>query len=120
MFTYSQRTGMFTHNGVLLGTGYSGLGLCKNNPDMQNVVGQGPIPQGFYTIEPAVEGTMHGPLALPLTPEAGNHMFGREGFMIHGDSTEHPGQASHGCIILPREVREAILTSGDDLLEVAA
>lgn len=45
-------------------------------------------------------------------------MCGRSGFLIHGDSIAHTGQASHGCIILPRSVREQIAASGDDELEV--
>lgn len=45
-------------------------------------------------------------------------MFGREGFLIHGDSIVHMGQASHGCIILPRSIREQIAASGDDEIEV--
>src|ERR1035438_5538324 len=37
-----------------------------------------------------------------LTPESGTNTFGREGFLIHGDSVQNPGTASHGCIILPQ------------------
>ena len=45
-------------------------------------------------------------------------MFGRDGFLIHGDSIVHTGQASQGCIILPRSIREQIAASEDDELEV--
>jgi len=44
--------------------------------------------------------------------------FGRDGFLIHGDSVRHPGDASEGCIILPRRFRERIWTSEDTDLEV--
>ena len=62
----------------------------------------------------------HGPFVLRLTPAPTNEMFGRDGFLIHGDSIEHPGSASHGCIILPRAIREAIAKSDDDTLHVVA
>jgi hypothetical protein len=45
-------------------------------------------------------------------------MFGRSGFLIHGDSIIRPGTASRGCIILAREIREQIAASGDADLEV--
>jgi hypothetical protein len=47
-------------------------------------------------------------------------MFGRDGFLIHGDSVEHPGTASHGCIIMSRAIREAIAQSDDHELNVVA
>jgi len=88
---------------------------------MQNEVEHGPIPRGRYTIGAVefadVDGP-HGPFVLPLTPAAANEMFGRTGFLIHGDSIEHPGFASRGCIILARPTREAIAQSGDADLEV--
>jgi len=45
-------------------------------------------------------------------------MFGRRGFLIHGDSKLHPGTASKGCIILPRWARELIVKDGVDTIEV--
>ena len=39
---------------------------------------------------------------------------------MHGDSKEHPGCASHRCVILPRTVREQVWNSGDRELEVIA
>jgi hypothetical protein len=44
----------------------------------------------------------------------------RTGFLIHGDSIEHPGTASHGCIIMPRAIREAIAQNDDHDLNVVA
>jgi len=35
-------------------------------------------------------------------------MCGRSGFMIHGDSEKHPGEASEGSIILDFAFREII------------
>jgi hypothetical protein len=47
-------------------------------------------------------------------------MFGRSGFLMHGDNIRLPGTASEGCIILPRDLREAIWNSADHTLEVIA
>jgi hypothetical protein len=56
---------------------------------------------------------------MPLTPADGTDTFGRGGFFIHGASAIHPGESSHGCIILPRAARLQIAGSGDtDLLVV--
>ena len=49
-WVYSQRTGEIRHNGVMIGRGYSGKGVGKNNPHMQNVGFKGPIPRGAYFI----------------------------------------------------------------------
>lgn len=108
MFTFSQSTGQLQEDGQYKATGYSGSGEGKGNPALQNVPNLGPIPQGVYTISSARDTTTHGPVVMPLTPEADTQTFGRSGFLIHGDSIEHPGCASHGCIILPRPVREHI------------
>jgi hypothetical protein len=55
---------------------------------------------------------------MRLTPANGTHNYGRSGFLIHGDSIEHPGQASNGCIIERLPVRNQISSSGDRILEV--
>ena len=121
MFTYSQSTGQLKnaeYEDEILGVGYSGNGAGKNNPAMQNVKDVGPIPQGLYVFgEPTTE---KGPLTIPLEPdlESGQNMFGRSGFLIHGDSLEHPGEASEGCIVLGPEVRDMIATAGDFVLKV--
>jgi hypothetical protein len=47
-----------------------------------------------------------------------NNMCGRDGFMIHGDSAKHPGEASDGCIIVDLPGRKAIAASGDHSLTV--
>jgi hypothetical protein len=100
--------------------GYSGNGVGKNNPNWQKIKDEGPIPQGTYTIGDPVEGTDHGPYALPLIPDPSNEMYGRSGFLIHGDEIDHPGCASRGCIILPRFARERIIESGDHGLQVVS
>jgi hypothetical protein len=55
---------------------------------------------------------------MHLTPEDGTDTHGRGGFLIHGDSLQHTGSASHGCIILPRPTRMEIAASEDRELEV--
>ena len=99
---------------------YSGYGEAKNDPSKQQLPGLGPIPQGVYWIGAEREQSDAGPVVLPLTPLRGTEVFGRGSFEIHGDSREHPGGASHGCIILPRKLREQIADSQDKLLVVLA
>ena len=120
MWTYSQSTGKITKDGtVIFGLGYSGKGQCKNDPNMQQLKGLGPIPRGRYTISSFLAATStHGPDVLVLVPDAANQMFGRSGFLIHGDSKEHPGDASEGCIILSSQIRLFIWASRDHILEV--
>ena len=122
MWRYEQKTGrLFDGVGALVATGYSGFDADKNQPNDQSVADLGPIPVDNYTVgRPECVETPgpHGPYVLRLTPARTNSMFGRDGFLIHGDSVEHPGTASHGCIILPRGVREAIAASDDPELTV--
>lgn len=120
-WTYAQKSGQLQQDGKPVATGYSGAGAGKNNPAMQNVHNVGPIPQGDWTIAgPPADTSDHGPYVLKLNPAASTETFGRSGFLMHGDSKEHPGCASHGCVILPRAVREQVWTSGDRELEVLA
>jgi hypothetical protein len=115
---YEQQTGKFYHNETYEATGYAGRDEGKNNPDMQNVKGIGPIPRGWYTIHPPRDSDMVGPYALPLVPDPDNNMFGRASFYIHGDSIQHPGSASHGCIVQKTFVRIKIWQTLDHRLEV--
>lgn len=116
-WVYSQRTGEISNNGIMIGRGYSGLGLGKNNPHMQNVGFTGPIPRGVYCIGRAYNSIGKGPVTMKLTP-VGHNALGRTDFRIHGDSIDHPGKASTGCIILSRPIREKIANSGDTRLKV--
>jgi len=118
-WTYSQKSGELQRDGQPVATGYSGSGAGKNNPAMETVSSVGPIPAGDWTINgPPADSRDHGPYVLKLTPAAETETFGRSGFLMHGDSKEHPGCASHGCVILPRDVREQVWNSGDRELEV--
>lgn len=119
MWTFEQRTGRLRHNDKLVATGYSGYGPGKNDPLSQHLVGIGPIPQGAYWIGEAFDTETHGPIAIRLVPiHPGTETFGRSGFMVHGDSREHPGAASHGCIVVGPKVREDMATHHDKLLVV--
>jgi len=118
MWTYRQSTGVLLRDGLPVGQGYAGHGAGKNNPALQNVGEIGPLPRGRYRMERALNSLSLGPSVIPLAPLATNVMFGRGGFFIHGDSVEHPGQGSCGCICLPLAQRLMIIHSGDADLEV--
>jgi hypothetical protein len=120
MWTYHQSSGLLSRDGEALGTGYSGMGDGKNNPQMEAVHDVGPLPAGNYQIGPAHDTLAFGPHVMALTPSPGNEMFGRAGFLIHADSISHPGRASHGCIVLPLSLRQKISASGDHHLQVVA
>ena len=119
MWTYHQTDGhLIDKDGNLVGIGYSGHGEGKNNPALQDQHDVGPLPCGTYTIGAPFNSATHGPYCLRLEPDAANQMFGRSGFLMHGDSIVHPGMASLGCIIQMHAVRQAVWTSGDRRLEV--
>ena len=120
-WTYAQKTGELQQDGKHIAVGYSGAGAGKNNPAMESVRDVGPIPCGDWTIVgPPVDTPDHGLYVLKLQPNAETDTFGRTGFLMHGDSKESPGCASHGCVIMPRAVREQVWTSGDRDFEVVA
>lgn len=115
-WTYSQSTGKLSLNGKVVATGYAGRGAAKNNPDKQCAKNEGPIPRGKYSIGPAHNHKVLGPVAMFLNPNRGNNMCGRDGFFIHGPG-KTPG-ASHGCIHLETSVRLKINSSKDKTLVV--
>jgi hypothetical protein len=121
---YEQKTGRLLHyendeaTAERVAIGYAGAGEGKNNPAMQDVQNVGPLPVGKYTIGEPSDTKTHGPYVLHLTPDPENEMFGRSGFLIHGDSVVQPGTASEGCMIFSRTVRERVWDSGDRQLEV--
>jgi hypothetical protein len=119
-WTYTQLHGQAIHNGQIVGIGYSGYHEGKNNPDMEAVHAVGPIPRGHWRI---VRWDDHhgdkGPQVAVLEP-VGHNAHGRTEFLIHGDSASHPGEASHGCIIMARPIRDQWRASGDMDIEVTA
>ena len=118
---YEQISGrMLNDDGEVVGIGYSGMGNGKNAPEYQNVHNVGPIPVGTYIIGTPHDTQAHGPFAMPLIPDTETELFGRDAFLIHGDSVHAPGTASQGCIIMSRDVRQHIWDSGDHELEVVS
>jgi hypothetical protein len=121
MITYNQANGNLSKDGQLLGVGYSGHPPYVNDPTSEAIPQQGVIPRGLWTIgEVILEHPRLGPFVLPLTPEASTNVYQRSGFFCHGDEIATAGQelGSHGCIVMGRSVREAIVASGDTELEV--
>lgn len=118
LITYEIISGRLFAAGALIGLGYSGDPDHKNDPGATGLQDEGPIPEGIYQIGPPVDTVTHGPFVLPLSPDYRNEMYGRTGFLMHGDSVVDPGSASKGCIIMPRSVREIVWASGDRILEV--
>ena len=92
--------------------GYAGRGVGLNSPGASGIAGLGPLPGGEYDVGRPVDHPRLGPLAFPVVPRLGNMMFGRSGFMIHGDNRKGDRSASSGCIILDRPHREALLEFG--------
>ena len=115
---WREATGELSHDGEVIAHGYSGLDAGKNNPALVAATGIGPIPCGEWTMAGVYDSPKVGPFAIILDPNTGTETFGRSSFRIHGDSISHPGSASHGCVILPRPIREQIWASGDRALEV--
>ena len=120
MWVYIQKTGEIFHDALFTALGYSGNGAWKNDPAAQGVHNHGPLPCGMYLMEPPRDDPHVGPYAIPLKPNMDNHMYGRSAFYWHGDSIAHPGDASDGCIVSARDIREAAWNSGDHYLKVIA
>lgn len=116
---YSQSTGELSRDGLHVGAGYSGIGAGLNNPAMQAEHDVGPIPTGGWIIGAPLDPPDHlGPIAMPLTPAAGNAAFGRSAFFMHGDNHAANHTASNGCIIMGPAIRRAVRDSGDRGLTV--
>lgn len=121
MWTYDQSTGDLSHDGVFIGTGYSGAGRTlaegRNNGAMEAVAAKGPIPRGRWKIGRPRDGGALGPFVMNLDP-VGHNAHSRSLFRIHGNNKAD--DASHGCIILARPLRQLIAASGDNDLTVVA
>jgi len=118
MWKWDQSAGIMYRNDIKVANGYSGRDYGKNNPDKQDAVGIGPIPRGLWKITGVYNSFQTGPFTLQLEPCKGTDTCKRSAFRIHGDNIKNPGKASHGCIILPRPIRETIWNSKDHDLEV--
>lgn len=119
MLEFVQASGKFYRDGKYIGTGYAGRGEGLDNPNEDHIKDIGPIPAGEYTLGDFYDDPGgKGPVVCKLFPTSSTDTHGRAGFMIHGDNKEHNYTASHGCIILPRNVRELIRDSKDKHLTV--
>lgn len=123
MWIYEQVSGNISNpSAVLVWTGYAGGNEGKNpeginNPAMQYIPDIGPLPVGLYSFGTPVLQSHLGPFAIPLIPDPNNDMHGRSGFYCHGDTTPS-GNASCGCIIMPRAIRNAMWANADHQLRV--
>lgn len=132
-WTYEICSGkLYEDSGAIIAIGYSGgdKGLrpdAVNNPEMVSIPCVGPIPPGRYTLSLIVDGSGnaidHEGKKAPvvrLIPDPGNQMHGRDGLLIHGDNPKLDRSASEGCVILSKDIRVQIWTSGDRVLDVVA
>jgi hypothetical protein len=119
-WTYQQSTGDLTDpQGVIIGQGYAGHGAGLDNSADENIHNIGPLPTGNYTIGQFFDDPGgKGPIVAHLIPDPTNEMFGRSGFMIHGDTAACNHTASEGCIVLAHALRQTIASSGDNALIV--
>lgn len=106
------------HIGGVVFTAYSGYGAGLNNPALEAVPNNGPIPRGeWHVFEWCDHYEDKGPVVARLSP-VGFDPHGRSGFLCHGDNSAQNHTASHGCIIANRDAREAWRASSDTHLTV--
>jgi Protein of unknown function (DUF2778) len=119
-YSYEQSTGILRYGAMYVDRGYAGHPPHVNDSEAQNIPNAGPLPCGLYDIGDAYLDPEKGPLTMRLTPHPENEMFGRSGFMIHGDEVGNPGKqlASDGCMIFAYATRLAIDSVLDKLLQV--
>ncbi len=121
MLTFKQSTGELSRNGTVIGRGYSGHIEHANQPQDQALPMLGPIPRGLYSMRDWRDDPHKGKIVCNLIPDSKNVMFGRSGFMLHGDNAALNRSASEGCIIQEQVVRLLALyacANGDSQLEV--
>jgi len=117
MHIFESGLGRLWIGGVNQVPAYSGAGEGKNNPLLQHIANVGPIPVGAWLLG-EVDDT-HGPLSIHLVHLFGE-LWGRSGFLLHGDNALHIGASSEGCIIAAHPEREYLADCRDRLLIVVA
>lgn len=122
MLVYKIKDKMFKKNGrSFVEDCYSGHDKYRNDPLYMNLKDFGPLPQGAYWIGEPFDHPKCGIYCLRLTPVTpGARMYDRSGFLIHGDSAAHPGEASDGCIVASHSGRVLIAESDERQLIVLA
>ena len=98
----------------LIGMGYAGHGKGINNPNMQSVANEGPLPAGNYTLRLSDISSL-GPIVFFLQPDKENDMLGRGDFYIHWDNRRADFSASEGCIVLLTTNTFCQINNGDRL-----
>ena len=98
----------------IIGFGYSGHSANLNDIHKANIQGVGPLPAGTYIITEVYDDPKRGRHTCRLKAAIGNKMFGRDGFLIHGDTEAEAHEASDGCIIAPYWVR-LTFKAGDEI-----
>lgn len=102
------------------GVGYSGAQGHINKYKSQHLRNLGPIPIGKYKIGKQRNSDSAGPGVLDLTPHSDTNTYGRDSFLIHGESDDGIDRnSSSGCIIQNPNVRDEVANSGDDELQVS-
>lgn len=122
-WTYRQCDGwILWPSGERFSQAYAGHEEGVNNPSLESVQGVGPLPCGLYVMGEAIQSAELGPVAIPLTPDPANQMYGRCGFFIHGDEKEHVGEqkASHGCVVAGPFTRNTLRDSENRKLVVVS
>jgi hypothetical protein len=113
-FTYDISDGTLNTPDGKLYIGYSGKGIYKNDPNATHIRNKGPIPAGEWGIVGYLDHNKLGPNTITLDKKSVDSQ--RDNFLIHADNKNHPGQASNGCIIMPKfaleEIVEYILKNG--------
>lgn len=84
---------------------YAGYGEGRNDPRYEHVRNVGPIPRGRYALKRHWRDRA-GPNTLACEPVPGTNLYGRSGFLIHGDNAT--GTASKGCIVVAPDARRHI------------
>lgn len=116
MHQYQISTGEWTHDGISIGFGYSGLGPYRNDPGSVALHGLGAIPPGDYSIGDEFDSPNTGPCVMRLTPKPGTNTYGRTDFELHGNNSTNT--ASRGCIIEAHSARVQVSQSTDKDLRV--
>lgn len=102
---FDPRDSKYQFKDDVIGYGYSGNAHVLNDVHEEVMHNVGPLPEGTYAITSVYDDPHRGPHTCVLSPNPPNQMYGRSGFLIHGDTAARKHDASDGCIIAPPWVR---------------
>lgn len=117
MLAFNVLAGRIALNDQIFYNIYSGKPPYVNKPQYENLVGEGPLPRGVYSLGIWHDEPHLGPVVCRLSMTKGNS-FGRSAFFIHGDNAAMNHSASDGCIIVPHDQRILIRDSGETEITV--